>query len=728
MDESASIGVVVDIDGVLRLGTVSRQWRRVRARLRRSTTDRRSVFGMPHLVRELVRGQHEPVVVYVTAVPEKHRRSLRRMLERDGYPAGRLLAAPDTKAPAWLFGGGFTAKHEALQRVLADRRDVRWVLIGDDAGHDPALFVDLARRAPARIAAFGIRHAADPTDVKTSRTEGFSGIPVVRAPNGVELLPPLREAAGLRQLRGGSPDDWLLTPAERGNDASGLRAFTEGNAVQPLVHGSTYFAALLAACEGLGQGDLLLLLGWRMDSTELLRPGGPTVAQALRSAAQRGAHVRGLLWRSYPAALGFQLGPNRDSARVVNAAGGRILLDQRVRALGSHHQKAVVARYLARPADDVAFLGGIDCAHGHRDDAEHAGDPQPIAASDRYGCTPAQHDVQLKLRGPVVAEVERTFRERWQDPTALTRRPWEWLNDRIHRLPRTVVSLPARSDPAPAAGTCAVQILRTYPRRRTNSFAPHGERSIARAYAKALSRAERLVYIEDQYLWSIDVARLFAAALRRSPRLQLIAVVPRFSDVNDRFSRQAALFGHHEALDMVREAGGSRVQIFDIENHRGLPVYVHAKLSIIDDVWAVVGSANLNMRSWTYDAEIAAAVLDERRDPRAPVDPAGLGDGARHFARELRLQLMREHVETRDDATLLDLDEAAETMRRSAANLDGWYRSDCRGPRPRGRLRAHVPVSGGKNPGWRRWIVEPAYRAVYDPDGRPTLMWLRRSY
>ncbi|UUO01951.1 phospholipase D-like domain-containing protein [Mycolicibacterium novocastrense] len=170
------------------------------------------------------------------------------------------------------------------------------------------------------------------------------------------------------------------------------------------------------------------------------------------------------------------------------------------------------------------------------------------------------------------------------------------------------------------------------------------------------------------------------------------------------------------------------MQIFDIENHRGLPVYVHAKLCIVDDVWALVGSANLNMRSWTYDAEIAAAVLDSRRDPRAPEDPAGLGDGARHFARELRLQLMREHVETQDDTTLLDLDQAAETMRRSAANLDGWYRSGRRGTRPTGRLRTHVPVSAGKNPGWRRWLVEPAYRAVYDPDGRPTFMRLRRSY
>ena len=43
-----------------------------------------------------------------------------------------------------------------------------------------------------------------------------------------------------------------------------------------------------------------------------------------------------------------------------------------------------------------------------------------------------------------------------------------------------------------------------------------GERSIALAYIKALSRAERLIYVEDQYLWSFDVARIFAAALQQA--------------------------------------------------------------------------------------------------------------------------------------------------------------------------------------------------------------------
>ena len=121
---------------------------------------------------------------------------------------------------------------------------------------------------------------------------------------------------------------------------------------------------------------------------------------------------------------------------------------------------------------------------------------------------------------------------------------------------------------------------------------------------------------------------------------------------------------------MVRAAGGSRVQIFDIENDEGRPIYVHAKVCIVDDVWAVVGSNNLNNRSWTHDSELAAAIIDDERDPRAPDDPGGLGDGARKFARRLRVDLMREHLALEADDDLLDPARAAATVRARATALD----------------------------------------------------------
>lgn len=69
-------------------------------------------------------------------------------------------------------------------------------------------------------------------------------------------------------------------------------------------------------------------------------------------------------------------------------------------------------------------------------------------------------------------------------------------------------------------------MLRTYPSKRPRlPFAPHGECSVARASSKVFLRARRLIYIEDQYLWSREVAGILAEALRREPELRLSAAV-----------------------------------------------------------------------------------------------------------------------------------------------------------------------------------------------------------
>jgi phosphatidylserine/phosphatidylglycerophosphate/cardiolipin synthase-like enzyme len=160
------------------------------------------------------------------------------------------------------------------------------------------------------------------------------------------------------------------------------------------------------------------------------------------------------------------------------------------------------------------------------------------------------------------------------------------------------------------------------------------------------------------------------------------------------------------------------VAVYDLENELGTPIYVHAKVCVIDDVWAAVGSDNLNRRSWTHDAELSAAVLDPTPDDREPRDPAGLGDGARVFARELRLRLWREHLGRGpdEDGDLLDPVEGFEAWRRTAAALTAWHEGGRHGPRPPGHAAEHDP---GRVRPWAAWWATPVYRLVVDPDGRP---------
>jgi phosphatidylserine/phosphatidylglycerophosphate/cardiolipin synthase-like enzyme len=527
--------------------------------------------------------------------------------------------------------------------------------------------------------------------------------------------------------------DWFLSATERGNDATELDrrrddglAWSRGNEVVPLVHGAAYFARLHEVVSTTESGDLVLFTDWRGDPDELLDGPGTEVSRVLCEAAARGVIVKGLIWRSHWDRLQFSAEENRHLGEKIIAAGGECIRDMRVRPGGSHHQKFVVVRHRRRPADDVAFVGGIDLCHSRHDDADHLGDRQRQPMSPAYGPRPPWHDAQLELHGPAVGDLEHCFRERWQDPTPVSFDPLYRVADMLRHEDDDPSPLPLQAaDPAPT-GSHLVQVLRTYPARRPRyPFAPAGERSIARAYRKAVARAHRLIYVEDQYLWSEDVLACFADALANNPELLLIAVIPHFPDQAGRVSEAMTLAGRQQAFDLVNSAAPGRVALYGIENHEGTPVYVHAKVCVIDDVWASVGSDNLNRRSWTHDSELSCAVVDERRDDRQPEIVDGFGDGARVFARDLRLQLAREHLDrdSGDDADLVDPAGAFAAFADAARALERWHDTGCAGPRPPGRLRPYrfhrlSPVT-------MAWAA-PLYRAIADPDGRPRA--LRRAH
>jgi phosphatidylserine/phosphatidylglycerophosphate/cardiolipin synthase-like enzyme len=530
--------------------------------------------------------------------------------------------------------------------------------------------------------------------------------------------------------------DWFLTPDERGNPATEIdrrhgdgTAWTEGNTGTVLVDGAAYFTRLHQVLCECRSGDWLSFTDWQGDPDELLDGPGTEVGEVIAELAERGVHVRGLLWRSHPELVNFGEAKSLSFSRAVNLAGGQVLLDHRVRRGGSHHQKLVVVQHELDRRRDVAFVGGIDLCHGRRDDQAHGGDPQIVELDDEhYGERPPWHDLQLEVHGPAVDDLAHTFAERWRDPNPLdTRNPLRALQHRVARHPEAPGPLPP-SRPAPPDGPLAVQVLRTYPaRRRAYPFAPEGERSIARAYLKAFGRARRLVYLEDQYLWSLAATSALRDALAGNPELHIVVVIPRYPDPDGAVAGDASRIGRERVLDALHEVGHERVAVYDLENRDGTPIYVHSKVCIVDDVWMAVGSDNLNRRSWTHDSEVSCAVLDERLDGRSPHDPAGLGDGARVLPRETRLRLAAEHLGRADDdvADLVDPAGWFDAFKRHADALDAWHRAGETGPRPSGHLREH-PIE--RVAGRRRWVRGLLHATLLDPDGRPADLRRRDAF
>lgn len=555
---------------------------------------------------------------------------------------------------------------------------------------------------------------------------------------------------------------WLLTRTERGNPDTHLddphlddpdatpsadpdAAWTTGNRVHAHVDGASYLAALHRVLEATGPGDLVLFTDWMGDaSLRLTGEPGSEVVEVLGRAERRGADVVGLVWRSHTDQVGFFAADNRHLGEQLGRRGADVALDMRVRPGGSHHQKFVVVRHADDPARDVAFVGGIDLARNRRDDSRHLGDPQGRPLTAEYGERAPWHDVQLELRGPVVAGVETTFRERWEDPTPLTRAPWRRVADALRRVEHDPQPLPAQRPAPPVAGDQTVQLLRTYPQlspRRGYAFARRGERSVARGYSKAIAQADELVYIEDQFFWSHrtehnlpwrrrsstneprgnDVVAAVEQQLAARPGLRVVIVVPRFPD-KDGVNRAAQVLARHRALKRLHDVNADRVAVYWLENVEGTPVYVHAKVCVVDDTWSTTGSDNFNRRSWTHDSELTAAVLDPEH------------------ARTLRLRLAAEHLGRLPEPSAAEPDPQVdlavmvdcksgegmfEQFAEHARRLDAWHRGGRRGERPPGHLR-RLPLE--KPPLLLRGVARVLLSTVHDPDGRPRDLRRTHSY
>src|SRR5207247_1544309 len=181
-----------------------------------------------------------------------------------------------------------------------------------------------------------------------------------------------------------------------------------------------------------------------------------------------------------------------------------------------------------------------------------------------------------------------------------------------------------RQERPPRAGALDVQLVRTVPERVYRAL-PRGEFSILEAYLGALRSAERLIYLENQFLWSPEVVAVLAEKLRRPPSddFRLVVVLPARANDGQEDTR-----GQLAVLEEADGDGGRFLAccLYQRGGDDARPVYVHAKIGIVDDRWLTIGSANLNEHSLFNDTEVNLVVPD----------PA--------LARSTRVRLWSEHL------------------------------------------------------------------------------------
>jgi phosphatidylserine/phosphatidylglycerophosphate/cardiolipin synthase-like enzyme len=373
--------------------------------------------------------------------------------------------------------------------------------------------------------------------------------------------------------------------------AEGEPAPRPGNDFEVLIDGERAMPAIARALAG--ARSHVHIAGWHVTPGFVLLRGEErrTLRDILAELAER-IEVRVLLWAGPPLPV-FR--PHRSDVRGVHdelTRGTRIRcrLDARERTMHCHHEKLVIVD------DEVAFVGGIDLTSlsGDRfDSSEHP-------AGGGLGW----HDVATRIEGPAVADVAEHFRQRWHEIDG-------------EALPRPV--------PQGRAGDVELQIVRTVPE-KTYGFAPRGEFRILESYVRALRFAESLVYIENQFLWSAEIAEILAAKLREPPRddFRIVLLLP--ANPNNGADTTRGQLGRLIEADR----GQGRLLPVTIHCHSGTrshALYVHAKVAVVDDRWLTVGSANLNEHSLFNDTEVNVATCD------------------REVARRTRLDLWAEHLE-----------------------------------------------------------------------------------
>jgi len=392
-----------------------------------------------------------------------------------------------------------------------------------------------------------------------------------------------------------------------------------------IVDAAGYFEAAKQAI--LEAERCVYLIGWEFDLDIRLRPDldDPRIPDQLRQFLEFAVKQRPdleIFILQWGGAMLFNIARQLGSYLSLKAsADSRVhfRLDTKHPTGACHHQKIVVID------DRLAFCGGIDMTSGRWDTPDHAG--YDCRRSDDGETPMPWHDMTLAIDGEAARALGDLARWRWKVATG-------------HDLP-----VPDR---ASGIWPSALEVDLTDAVAGIALSSPEygGEPAIdqvEKLWCRAIAEAKSRIYIENQFLSSGRIADALKAKLEERDGPEIVIVLPHSAET---WLESEAMDTRRTLIveDLRRADRDGRLGVYYPVNREGKPIYVHAKLLVVDDEFVRVGSSNMASRSFACDSECDLAF--------ETADQPGL----RSFLAALRTRLLAEHLGVEQDALASEIE------------------------------------------------------------------------
>ncbi|GAB2293390.1 hypothetical protein Dimus_027589 [Dionaea muscipula] len=318
----------------------------------------------------------------------------------------------------------------------------------------------------------------------------------------------------------------------------------------------------------------------------------------------------------------------------------------------------------------MSFIGGVDLCDGRYDTEDHSlfqtlnytethnkdfYQTSIVGASlQKGGPREPWHDAHACIKGAAARDIMTNFEERW-------------IKQCDQSLLVPAISLSSLLSTGCSSSDWSVQVFRSIDHSSVSTLPGKvtREKSIHDAYVQAIRSAERFIYIENQYfiggcnVWEkerhcgcrnlipTEIALKVVEKIRARERFAVYIIIPMWPEgAPESESVQDILHWTRETMNMmykliwkaIEESGGEghprdylnffclanreeervgefipldcphpTTQYWNAQKNRRFMVYVHSKLMIVDDIYMIMGSANVNQRSMDggRDTEIA---------------------------------------------------------------------------------------------------------------------------